>query len=87
MYYYLTAGWGNAKWNVNVRINNPFCKTWVDSRKHFDSKYYSYKDVSYNIGYHQAVMLTVAYTFGYGKKVQRGDELGEQSGASSAILK
>ena len=36
---------------------------------------------------HARLNLSVTYTFGYGKKVQRGNEVGEQSGASSAILK
>lgn len=85
--YYLRAGWGNAKWNINLSFNNPFAKTWVDSRTHFSSPYYSYRNVSYNIGNHQNLVLTVAYTFGYGKEVRRGDEIGEQAGASSAILR
>lgn len=36
---------------------------------------------------HPRINFTATYTFGYGKKVQRGNEVGEQSGAASAILK
>lgn len=37
--------------------------------------------------YHSCINISATYTFGYGKKVQRGNEVGVQSGASSAILK
>ena len=33
------------------------------------------------------VALSVTYTVGYGRKIRRGDEVGEQQGASSAIMK
>ena len=48
-----------------------------------------YTEFRENIGTtsHPRVNMTVTYTFGYGKKVQRGNEVGEQSGANSAILK
>ncbi len=37
--------------------------------------------------YHANFGAKVTYTFGYGKKVQRGDEIGGGSAGSSAILK
>ena len=36
---------------------------------------------------HPRFNATVTYAFGYGKKVQQDNEVGEQSGASSAIMK
>ena len=37
--------------------------------------------------FHRRLNLSVTYTFGYGKKVNRGNEVGEQYGAASAIMK
>ncbi|ROS83902.1 hypothetical protein EEL34_13705 [Muribaculaceae bacterium Isolate-039 (Harlan)] len=48
-----------------------------------------YTEYRENIGTssHFRINITATYTFGYGKKVQRGNEVGEQSGANSAIIK
>ena len=48
-----------------------------------------YTEYKENIGTssHSRINTTATYTFGYGKKVQRGNEVGEQSGTSSAIIK
>lgn len=48
-----------------------------------------YTEFRENIGTtsYPRINVTVTYTFGYGKKVQRGNEVGEQSGANSAIMK
>ncbi len=37
--------------------------------------------------YHRRLNLSVTYPLNYGRKVQRFNEVGEQSGAASVILK
>ncbi len=48
-----------------------------------------YTEYKENIGTnsHPRINVTVTYTFGYGKKAQRGNEVGEQYGSNSAIMK
>lgn len=48
--------------------------------------YTGYKE-SIGTNSHPRFNATVTYAFGYGKKVQQDNEVGEQSGASSAIMK
>lgn len=86
-YHSLTAGWGNSSWNVSLTASNFFNRGWKTSTSDFVSDIYSRHNINNGIANHAAVNLSVVYTFGYGKKIRRGDEVGAQTGASSAILK
>lgn len=83
----LTAGWGNGKWTVQATAYNLFRTSWVDYRTWLNSKYFSSKTVDYSSTAHQWFKVTATYTFRYGKKVRKGDEISEGSDASSAIMK
>ena len=86
-FHSLTVGWSNSHWNVRVMAANFFNKGWRSADTITETPLYTeYKE---NIGTssHPRINITSTYTFGYGKKVQRGNEVGEQSGASSAIMK
>ena len=86
-FHSLTVGWANSDWNIRVMAANVFNKGWSSAEIVTESPLYTeYKE---NIGTssHPRINVAVTYTFGYGKKVQRGNEVGEQSGASSAIMK
>lgn len=86
-FHSLTVGWANSDWNVRVMAANFFNKGWNSADIVTESPLYTeYRD---NIGTssHFRINITATYTFGYGKKVQRGNEVGEQSGANSAIIK
>ena len=86
-FHSLTVGWANSYWNVRVMAANFFNKGWSSADIITESPLYTeYKE---NIGTssHFRINITATYTFGYGKKVQRGNEVGEQSGANSAIIK
>ena len=86
-FHSLSIGWANSNWNVRMMAANFFNKGWNGADIVTESPLYSeYKE---NIGTssHPRINFTATYTFGYGKKVQRGNEVGEQSGAASAILK
>lgn len=86
-FHSLTAGWANSDWNIRIMGANFFSKGWSGADIVTESSLYT--EFRENIGTtsHPRVNMTVTYTFGYGKKVQRGNEVGEQSGANSAILK
>lgn len=81
------AGWSKSDLNVRLTVSNPFRTSWEYSTT--ESKYDRYADnmTNYDTNAHFSLRLSVAYTFGYGKKLQRGDEVGGAATGSSAILK
>lgn len=83
----VTVGWASANWNLRIMAANFFNKGWNGSTNTTSSPYYSELQTLIGTYYHPRINFTATYTFGYGKKVQRGNEVGEQSGAASAILK
>ena len=86
-FHSVTVGWANANWNLRVMAANFFNKGWDGATNTTISPYYSELQTIIGTSSHPRINLTSTYTFGYGKKVQRGNEVGEQSGAASAILK
>ncbi len=86
-FHSLTVGWANANWNLRVMAANFFNKGWEGATNTTVSPYYSERQTVIGTSSHPRINFTATYTFGYGKKVQRGNEVGEQSGAASAILK
>ena len=86
-FHSLTVGWANANWNLRVMAANFFNKGWTGATNTTVSPYYSERQTVIGTSSHPRINFTATYTFGYGKKVQQGNEVGEQSGATSAILK
>lgn len=86
-FHSVTVGWTNANWNLRVMAINIFNKGWEGATNTTVSPYYNARQTIIDTSSHYRINLSATYTFGYGKKVQRGNEVGEQSGASSAILK
>lgn len=86
-FHSLTVGWANADWNIRVMAANFFNKGWSSAEIVTESPLYTEYRENIGTSSHPRINLAVTYTFGYGKKVQRGNEVGEQSGASSAIMK
>ena len=86
-FYQILAGWSRANWNIRLSAMNLFRSDWLCATNTLNSPLYSETRFSDGNNFHRRLNLSVTYTFGYGKKVQRGNEVGEQSGASSAIMK
>ncbi len=86
-YHSVSVGWGNANWNLRISAVNFFNKGWNGATNITFSPYYSNRQTLIGTSSHSRINFTATYTFGYGKKVQRGNEVSEQSGAASAILK
>ena len=85
--YSLQVGWGNGYWNIGVEAANFFRSSWRSNKELLRSEYYNMSSLCYSPGQHMKFSLSITYTFGYGKKVGRNDELKGESAASSAILK
>lgn len=86
-FYRLTVGWGNSNWNLKLSASNFFNKKWDNSDSWITSPVYTEHKVGYGNAAHAKIEISATYTFGYGKKVERNDEVGAQTGASSAIMK
>lgn len=86
-FHSLTAGWANSDWNVRVMAANFFNKGWNSADIVTESPLYTEYRENIGTSSHSRINVIVTYTFGYGKKVQHGNEIGEQSGANSAIMK
>ena len=86
-FHSVTIGWTNANWNLRVMAANFFNKGWICTTNTTLSPFYSDRQTIVGTSSHSRINFTATYTFGYGKKVQRGNEVGEQSRAASAILK
>lgn len=83
--YWLMAGWGNSSWTVSAFLINPFRSHWMGDEMMIDTPYYSMNTTTIGVNDHRRINLTVAYTFGYGKKVQHGNDLQETIGSYSSI--
>ena len=86
-FHSITVGWANDNWNLRIMVANFLNKGWAGATNAIVSPYYSELQTVIGTSSHPRINFTATYTIGYGKKVQRGNEVGEQSGAASAILK
>lgn len=83
----ISAGWSRSNINVRLGIVNPFRSSWRCSTKRFTTPVYNEKQIVYGTTAHCNINLTLTYTIGYGKKISRNNEVGEQQASSSAILR
>lgn len=85
--YQLKIGWSNGAWNFTAAAVNIFRRNWVEETSRLTSQWFDQYTTEYGAGSHQFVSLTASYTFGFGKKVRRGDEVQTMGAGSSAIMK
>ncbi len=85
--YSVGAGWANSNWNIRFTAYNFLNTSWESADRYIESPFYKAHTSTSGTGSHARLNLSLTYTFGYGKKVNRGNEVGEQSGASSAIIR
>lgn len=85
--YSLILTWGHGDWNVLLRAHN-FCNYgYRGGTSVMNSPYYSYtSEITKGLSNHASISFEVTYTFGYGKKVSRGNESLEAGRANSAIM-
>lgn len=86
-YCRIAAGWSNSLWNLQLQFSNFARWNWKSDKSVMRSKYYDKVEQTYSINDHALAQLSVTYTFGFGKKIQRGDEASQVSGVNSGILK
>lgn len=85
--YGVSIGWGNGIWTLNLEARNIFNKGWRSSTWERQTPLYSERQTYYNVSMHPNLKLSATYTFGYGKKISRTNEIGAVGGTESAIMK
>lgn len=85
--YTAIFGWGNLSWSFQAQLANPFRWNWRQGTSTLNSKSYDFRTTKYSPDYHCYIYVAATYTFGFGKKVNIGDEATQQFGAGDAILK
>ena len=86
-YYRIKAGWSNGRWNLSASAVNIFRRNWVESTSSLKSVWFDQFTTEYGASSHRYVGITASYTFGFGKKVKRGDEIQTSDEGGSAIMK
>lgn len=86
-FHLFSIGWGNGTWSINLAMKNIFNKGWRYETWEKHSPFYSEYKAVYSPSSHASINLSVVYTIGYGKKVQRGNEVRGQGSAPSAIIR
>ena len=85
--FIIQAGWGDASWNLLIAIQNFQRWNWKTSHETLNTEYYSFNKYNSGALSHALVQVSATYTFGYGKKINRDNDINKHSGASSGILK
>ena len=85
--YQVELGWGRGAWKASATAYNFLRSSWESSRKTLSSQYYQSDIRSFGTAQHMRFQFSLSYTFGYGKKVQRGNEVSGSGTGQSAILK
>lgn len=85
--YQIQIGYGKGAWRASATAYNFLRSSWESSRETLTSPYYQFDRRTYGTAQHMRFQFSVTYTFGYGKKIQRGDEVSGSGTGQSSILK
>lgn len=83
--YGILANYATGDFKAGLQFRN-----WFNSNRYyadFDSSRYSVHGWVWSSSLARSIQLTLSYTFPYGKKVKRNNEISESQSAESAILK
>lgn len=86
-YYRLQAGWTKDAWNLSLGIKNIFRDEYYAQKITLLTPYYEKREAFQLPSYHCALEFSATYTFGYGKKVNGGNEINRHRNVESAIMK
>ena len=85
-FYKVGVNWSNDSWIVDLTVRNFFRYSYDAQTTRIDSPDFSTINHVDIPAYHAGISISVVYSFGYGKKVARGRELGAQSGAATSVV-
>ena len=84
--YQMQVGWANGSWNIGLSVNNFLRYKYDDGCGTLNTPLYSKKIISYSSNAHAYMMFSATYTFGYGKKIKRGNEIEAIESVGTAIM-
>lgn len=87
LYHQFDVSWGKNGFSARLSLCNPFRNSYKFVTSTINTPFYSSNEMRYSNQYNRSVVLELTYTFGYGKKVERGNELNKLQGGSSAVLR
>lgn len=85
--YNLQIGWSNQSWNVRLYLKNFARWNWNSGISSMKSTYYDQFQRISDTTRHANIQFSATYTFGFGKKIKRGNEATQRTGVNSGILK
>lgn len=85
--YSLSAGWSAKGWNILLSAINIFRSSWHMSDDILHTKWFDSRITQSGSDYHRRISVSVSYTLNYGRKVNSSNELMDNGGGSSSILK
>lgn len=74
-WYMFRAGWGNSTWNIQLQAKNIFSSSWEAAKSNLSRELYSMEAITLGGSNHRQLQLSVSYTIGYGKKIERSNEI------------
>ncbi len=86
-FHMFSIGWGNGTWTVNFAAKDIFNKGWRYETWEKHTPLYDECQQVYKPSANPSINISVTYTIGYGKKIQRGNEVRGQGSAPSAIIR
>ncbi len=84
--YWIGAGWTSGDWTIQAYGMNIFTRSKISSRSYLETPYYSNYSALSDGNKVPAFHLTVSYTIGFGKKINRGDDLESIGKGNNGIL-
>lgn len=86
-YHQFDVRWGKNGFTAHLALCNPFRNSYKFVTSEINTPLFSSYEQRYSNQYNRSVVLELTYTFGYGKKIERGNELNKLGGGSSAVMK
>lgn len=84
--YYFSVGWGNGNLTASIKASNIFNTSWERLRQYTYLPNYEKRTTPIAYSMRQILHITLDYTFGYGKKINRSNDFnGSVSGADSYV--
>lgn len=87
MSYSAGAGWSSHGWNVQLSLVNLFQSSWRLSKDTLTTRWYDSSVTQFGSDYHRRILLSLTYTFNYGRKVNQSGELSGEKNISTSILR
>ena len=85
-YHQFNIAWGKNGFTADLSFCNPFRKSYKSMTVETNTPLYSSREQRFSNQWNRSVVLVLTYTFGYGKKIERGNELDKLEGGSSAVM-